>query len=206
MNVASISPATTGAMQQMQVKEPHAAHFHAAPENGRPADTVEIHPGRANRSAMQRDNAVKTVTMQAQMLRRMAERIIKEQYSKGNQLYMLLYGNKAVQLDPSLRPESFIPDYVPEQHQEAVANAIEYFSPAQTGRRILDTAEDVAGGADTLRQQPVMLDAFQNAVNTAFLNVQNETGAGILPDLTQRTFDVAMQGFSALKTPIASGE
>ena len=205
MNIGSVGAATAAAAQT-QSRDTHAVQFAAVPERVRPADTVEINPSRANRSAMQRDNAVKTVNMQAQMLRRMAERIIKEQYSKGNHLFMLLYGNKAVQLDPTLRPESVIPEYIPAQQKEAVANALDYFSPAQTGLRILGTAEDIAGGTDVLMQQPVMVDAFRSAVNTAFLNVQNEIGSGILPALTQSTFEVTMQGFSALKTPAASGE
>ena len=205
MNIGSVGAATATAAQT-QIKDSHAVQFAAVPEHGRPADTVEINPSRANRSALQRDNAVKTMNMQAQMLRRMAERIIKEQYSKGNHLFMLLYGNKAVQLDPSIRPETVIPEFIPEHQKEAVVNALDYFSPAQTGHRILGTAEDIAGGTDILRQQPVMVDAFRSAVNTAFLNVQNEMGAGILPALTQNTFEVTMQGFSALKTPAAAGE
>jgi hypothetical protein len=202
MNIASVGASTAAAATQPQIKGPLPAQSAvAAPEHGRVGDTVEISPSRSNRSAMQRDNAVKTVNMQAQMLRRMAERIIKEQYSQGNHLFMLLYGNKAVQLDPSLRVEGMGFDFnveITPQQQQAVANAIEYFSPAQTGRRIIDTAEDIAGGPGALTQKPVLTDAFRSAVNTAFLNVQNEVG-GNLPDLTQRTYETTMQSFSALK-------
>jgi hypothetical protein len=47
---------------------------------------------------------------------------------------------------------------------------------------------------------------FQNAVGAAFLNVQNEAG-GHLPELSQQTFEVAMQGFDTLakSTPIIEG-
>jgi hypothetical protein len=176
----------------------------SAPERRTLTDTVEISPSRSSRVAM-RDSTVQTVNMQAQMLRRMAERIIKEQYSQGNQLFMLLYGNKAVQLDPALRPESFIPDYVPEEQHQAVVNAVEHYSPHQTGLRILNAAEDIAGGAEAMRQQPALAGVFQNAVGAAFLNVQNEVG-GHLPELTQRTFEAAMQTFDAIvTTPVTEG-
>ncbi|MDR0292678.1 MAG: hypothetical protein LBH95_00800 [Oscillospiraceae bacterium] len=194
MNIVPVGVSAAQAAQQLQPREPHLLQAAAAPEHGKPVDTVEISPGRANRSAMQRDNAVKTVSMQAQMLRRMAERIIKEQYAKGNHWYMLMYGNKAVQLDPSLRPETTMIEITPQERQ-VVANAVEYFSPAQTSRRILDTAEDIAG-PDTLSRQPVVTEAFRSAVREAFVNVQNEVG-GVLPELSQLTYEAAMQGFDA---------
>jgi hypothetical protein len=205
MNIAPVSTSAVTAAQQVQVsREPSlvAQVAAAAPERTRVTDTVEISASRSSRAAIQRDNAVQTVNMQAQTMRRMAERIIKEQYSKGNHLFMLFYGNKAMQLDPSLRPESFIPDYVPQEQHQAVVSAVEYYSPAQTGMRILAAAEDVAGGAEALRQQPALAGVFQNAVGAAFLNVQNEAG-GHLPELSQQTFEVAMQGFEALvKAPV----
>jgi len=200
MNISSLGASAATAAQQTQARDPMMmAQPVNAPEHGRVGDVVEINPSRASRSATQRDNANGTTNMQAQMLRRMAERIIKEQYAQGNQLFMLLYGNKAVQLDPSLRPESFIPEYVPAQHQQAVVSAVEYFSPAHTAGRILNAAEDIAGGADTLRQNPAMTDIFRNAVGAAFISVQNETG-GILPPMTQNTYEVTMQGFNSFKT------
>ncbi|MCL2004179.1 MAG: hypothetical protein FWG72_09290 [Oscillospiraceae bacterium] len=197
MNIAPISTSAAAAAQSIQAKEPAAVQIAAvAAERRNVTDTVEITPSRASRAA-QRNNTVQTVNMQAQMMRRMAERIIKEQYSKGNHLFMLFYGNKALQLDPSLRPESFIPDYVPQEQHEAVVSAVDYYSPAQTGQRILGVAEDVAGGADALRQQPALAGVFQNAVGAAFLNVQNEAG-GNLPELVQQTFEVTMRSFDAL--------
>jgi hypothetical protein len=200
MNISPVSTSAATVAQQIQAgKEPSLTAQIAAvtPERRTATDTVEISPSRSSRAAIQRDNAVQTVNMQAQMMRRMAERIIKEQYSKGNQLFMLFYGNKAMQLDPSLRPESFIPDYVPAEQHQAVVNAVEYYSPSQTGQRILAVAEDVAGGAEALRQQPALAGVFQNAVGAAFLNVQNEAG-GHLPELSQQTFEIAMQGFDTL--------
>jgi hypothetical protein len=188
------------AAQQAQAsREPTlSAQIAAVTPERRPAtDTVEISPSRSSRSSIQRDTTVQTVNMQAQMMRRMAERIIKEQFSKGNHLFMLLYGNKAIQLDPSLRAENFIPDYVPAEQHEAVVNAVEYYSPAQTSQRIVGAAEDVAGGADALRQQPAIVGVFQNAVGAAFLNVQNAVG-GNLPELTQQTFEATMQIFDTL--------
>ncbi|MCL1807704.1 MAG: hypothetical protein FWG31_08390 [Oscillospiraceae bacterium] len=200
MNVASISGAgAVHTASQLQARE-QTSQVLAAPEqaNGRKADTVEISSSRANRSGMQRDNAVRTVNMQAQMLRRMAERIIKEQYSKGNHLFMLLYGNKALELDPTLRPDGMKVELADPQQQAAVANAVEYFSPPSTASRILDVAEDVAGGVDVLTGNPAMIDIFRNAVGAAFLAVQTEAG-GNLPDRTQRTYEIAMQGFSDWK-------
>ena len=200
MNISPVSTSAATVAQQIQAgKGPSLTAQIAAvtPERRTATDTVEISPSRSSRAAIQRDNAVQTVNMQAQMMRRMAERIIKEQYSKGNQLFMLFYGNKAMQLDPSLRPESFIPDYVPAEQHQAVVNAVEYYSPSQTGQRILAVAEDVAGGAEALRQQPALAGVFQNAVGAAFLNVQNEAG-GHLPELSQQTFEIAMQGFDTL--------
>jgi hypothetical protein len=202
MNIAPVSTSAATAAQQLQTREPLAAQIAAVSAERRTTDTVEISPSRASRTAIQRDNAVQTVNMQAQMMRRMAERIIKEQYSKGNQLFMLFYGNKAMQLDPSLRPESFIPDYVPQEQHEAVVNAVDYYSPAQTSQRIIGAAEDVAGGAEALRQQPALVGVFQNAVGAAFLNVQHQVG-GSLPEMTQQTFEVTMQNFDTLaKTPV----
>jgi hypothetical protein len=201
MNISAMGASAATAAQQAQAKEPMLMtqmQTVSAPEHGRVGDIVEINPSRSSRSALQRDNSVGTMNMQAQMLRRMAERIIKEQYSQGNHLFMLFYGNKAVQLDPSLRPESFIPEYVPAQHQQAVVNAVEYYSPAHTAGRILHVAEDIAGGADTLKQNPVMTDIFRNAVGAAFISVQSETG-GILPPMTQDTYEVTMQGFNDFK-------
>jgi hypothetical protein len=199
MNTASVATNAAAAAQQIQVKEPLLTQSVDVSAYGRVSDTVEISPSR--RSAMQLDSAVRTVNMQAEMLRRMAERIIKEQYAQGNHLFMLLYGNKAVQLDPSLRPETFIPDYVPDQHQQAVANAFEYFSSAHTAVRILNAAEDIAG-AGTLMQNPAMSDIFRNAVGAAFVNVQSESG-GVLPPMTQHTYEIAMQGFEDLKAAAA---
>ncbi|MDR0324910.1 MAG: hypothetical protein LBI19_02285 [Oscillospiraceae bacterium] len=205
MNIASVGAASATATQQMQAKEPQIAQITAAPEHGRIGDTVEISPSRANRSAMQQNNMVKTVSMQAQMLSRMAERIIKEQYAKGNQLYMLLYGSTAVRLDPTLRPESFIPDFVPQEQHQAVANAIEYFSPVQTSRRIVEVAEDIAGGPEAIGRQPVLADAFRTAVSVAFNNVQDAVG-GNLPELTQQTYEVTMQKFDNFTTDARTGE
>ena len=201
MNTASVSVSTATITQQIQTKEPVLAQSVSAYELGRVGDTVEVSPGRSAR--IQRDNAVKTVTMQAEMLRRMAERIIKEQYAQGNHLYMLLYGGKAVQLDPSLRPETFHPEYIPAQHQQAVANAFEYFSSAHTAVRIINAAEDIAG-ADVIKNTPVMVDVFRAAVGTAFVNVQSETG-GVLPPMMQQTYEYTMQNFDALKKVEAAG-
>jgi hypothetical protein len=151
------------------------------------------------------DNAVKTVNMQAEMLRRMAERIIKEQYTQGNILFMVLYGNKAVQLDPSLRPETFNKfnlDYMPEPHQRVVANAFEYFNSANTAKRILHAAEDIVGGAEVLKSNHAMTDIFRSVVGLAFVNVQDETG-GVLPPMIQHTYQFAMQSFDELKVEAA---
>jgi hypothetical protein len=148
------------------------------------------------------DNAVKTVNMQAEMLRRMAERIIKEQYEQGNILYMVLYGNKAMQLDPSLRPENFNLDYMPEPHQRVVANAFEYFNSVNTAKRILNAAEDIVGSAEILQHNHAMNDVFRGVVGVAFVNVQNDTG-GVLPPMIQHTYETAMKGFNDLKVEAA---
>lgn len=190
MNIAPVS-VNTAQTVQTQTKEPFSANIVTAPEHGQPADTVEISPRRSHQSAM--DQSERTTSVNSQMLRRMAERLIKEQYEKGNELYMLLYGHKAVALDPSLRPGSSIPEPETDIQRQAVVNAKEHFGPVQTSRRILDTAQDIAG---TEPVNPAMVETFRGAVKAAFSNVQTELG-GELPELTKNTYDATMQGFDA---------
>jgi len=196
MNIASVAGAkTAAAAQQVQAKESTLIQAVSAPENKRVDDTVEINSGRSANA--KKDDTVSMVSQQAKMLSRMVERIIKEQYSQGNHFFMLFYGAKALELDPTLRPEPVIPEPTTAE-QQAVVSAVEYFSPQQTAGRILGAVEDVAGSFELLKSNPAANDAFRNAVGAAFVNVQSETG-GILPTVTQNTYEITMQAFTALK-------
>jgi hypothetical protein len=200
MNIASVAGAKAATVaQQAQAKESTLIQTVNAPEEiKRVDDTVEINSSRSD--SAHKDDVGSAANAQAKMLSRMVERIIKEQYSEGNHFFMLFYGGKALELDPTLRPEPVVPapEPVAAERQQAVVSAVEYFSPKQTAERILGAVEDAAGSFEVLKSNPAMNDAFRNAVGTAFVNVQNETG-GILPEVTQSTYKITMQAFTALK-------
>ena len=199
MNIASVAGAkNAAAAQQAQAKESTLIQTVSAPQTKRVDDTVEINSSRS--ASAKKEDAGSTVNQQAKMLSRMVERIIKEQYSQGNHFFMLFYGAKALELDPTLRPEPAVPAPEPmaAEQQQAVVSAVQYFSPEQTAGRILGAVEDAAGGFEVLKSSPAANDAFRNAVGTAFVNVQSETG-GILPAVTQNTYEITMQAFTALK-------
>lgn len=195
MNVSGVH--VTQATQVSQTKEPSALQIVNAPEHGQLADTVEISPRRSHQSAM-RQESERTINMKSSVLRRMAERMIKEQYTKGNHLFMLFYGGEALKLDPSLRPDYHLIEMdleAPQTHREAVVSASEYFGPEETSGRIVNAAMDIAG-PDAANPPREMVNSFRRAVSGAFDSVTTMFD-GVTPELTQRTYEATMQRFDA---------
>ncbi len=195
MNVSGVH--VTQATQVSQTKEPSALQIVNAPEHGQLADTVEISPRRSHQSAMYQESE-RTISMKSSVLRRMAERMIKEQYTKGNHLFMLFYGGAAVSLDPSLRPDYHHIELELEAHQvhrEVVESASEYFGPKETSGRIINAAMDIAG-PEAANPSKEMVSSFRRAVSAAFDSV-TAMFDGVTPELTQRTYEATMQRFDA---------
>ncbi|MDR1692687.1 MAG: hypothetical protein LBR72_04955 [Oscillospiraceae bacterium] len=191
MNISGVH--ATQAVQTAQTKEPSALQIVTAPEHGQPADTVEISPRRSHQSSMYQDTE-RTIGMKSSVLRRMAERMIKEQYTKGNHLFMLFYGGTAVRLDPSLRPDYHLPELeIDSTQREVVENASEYFGPEETSGRIINAAMDIAG-PDALNPPKEMVSSFRRSVSAAFDSVKAMFD-GVMPELTQRTFEATMRRF-----------
>ncbi|MDR1669533.1 MAG: hypothetical protein LBR76_06215 [Oscillospiraceae bacterium] len=205
MNIAGVH--ATQATHAAQTKEPSALQIVTAPEHGQAADTVEISPRRSHQSAMYQDSE-RTISMKSSVLRRMAERMIKEQYTKGNHLFMLFYGGAALRLDPSLRPDYHHLELdleTQETHRDVVVSASEYFGPDETSARIINAAMDIAG-PDAANPPKEMVSSFRRAVSAAFESV-TAMFDGVTPELTQRTYEATMSRFDAWGTTAkASGE
>lgn len=188
------------------IKEPSAAAVVAvaAQQEVREADKVELSSEVSKASVYQKDtSAIARMRAEAKsqntMLRRMAERLITEQYENGNELFQLLYGHKAVQLNPNIRvkkPELKTEAQVREYAQETAGDN-GYYGVKQTSGRIIDFAKALSGG-DISKIEP-----FRKAVENAFSDARVELGSP-LPEITQSTYSAVMQGFDEWASQAAS--
>ena len=189
MNIAAIN--TNPSLTITHTREPATMQIVQASKNIRTGDTVEITPRPAGKPAPENQASERAMNIKSQALRRMAERLITEQYAKGNHLFMIFYGGKALELDPTLRPENPALDL----ERQTVVDTANYFGPNQTSQRILSAAADIAG-PDSAAPQTGVVDLFRSSVRAAFENVRKSFD-GVMPELTQRTYTAAMKAFDA---------
>lgn len=173
-----------------------------------PSDTVRLGDEHGLPPVYTRDNAalvrMRTESdLQSQLLRRMIEKMITEQYEAGNHLFQLLYGDRAIQIDPTLRsavttlPRAEQVDEPTRAQAEAMVGEEGFYGVAHTSARIVDYARAIGGG------DPAKIDTLRGAVEQAFTDVRKTLG-GQLPDITQETHTAVMAGFDSWKAQSAA--